>query len=95
MHSSTQAQRSDVEALVIDKFQSYLGMDEEPSLSSELVADLGIDSIALVTILLDLAEELGLDLGAAQVELGEIQTPADVIDVVGSLQPTTRSDDDA
>lgn len=71
--------------IVVEKFQSYLGTPDDLPLTSLLLADLGIDSIALVTILLDLAETLKLDLMSADVQLSEVQTLGDVVDVIGRL----------
>ena len=63
MTEASQARHSDVTAVVVERFQQYLGTPDDLPLESLLLADLGVDSIALVTILLDLAEQLGLDLG--------------------------------
>jgi acyl carrier protein len=82
---SSRAQRSDVKPVVVERFQTYLGIPDDLPLASRLLADLGIDSIALVTILLDLADELALDLGAARVNLSTVQTLEDVVLLVDSL----------
>jgi acyl carrier protein len=86
MTEASQAQDSDVTAVVVERFQQYLGTTDELPLESLLLADLGVDSIALVTILLDLAEELGLDLGSADVNLNTLQTLGDVASLVASLR---------
>jgi acyl carrier protein len=85
MTESSKAQHSDVQTIVVERFQLYLGMPDDLPLASRLLADLGIDSIALVTILLDLADQLELDLGAARVNLSTVQTLEDVVSLVRSL----------
>jgi acyl carrier protein len=73
---------TDVTVIVVERFQHYLGTQDDLPLSSHLLDDLGLDSIALVVTLLDLFEQLGMDLEEAQVELGTIQTLDDVISLV-------------
>jgi acyl carrier protein len=86
MMDSSRAQDSDVTTIVVDRFQQYLGTSDDLPLSSRLLADLGVDSIAFVTILLDLADALELDLRAAQVNVSTIQTLEDVVALVHTLQ---------
>ena len=85
MTEASHAPHSDVTAVVVERFQQYLGTTDELPLESLLLADLGVDSIALVTILLDLAEQLDLDLGSADVNLHDVQTLGDVVSLVASL----------
>ena len=86
MTEASQARDSDVTAVVVERFQQYLGTSDDLPLESLLLADLGVDSIALVTILLDLAELLELDLGSADVNLSTVQTLGDVVSLVASLR---------
>ena len=86
MTEASQARNSDVTAVVVERFQRYLGTTDELRLESLLLADLGVDSIALVTILLDLADELALDLASADVNLHDVQTLGDVASLVASLR---------
>jgi acyl carrier protein len=84
MTEASHAPDSEVTA-VVERFQQYLGTTDELPLESLLLADLGVDSIALVTILLDLAEQLELDLASADVNLHTVQTLGDVVSLVASL----------
>ena len=86
MTQAFHARDSDVTAVVVERFQQYLGTPDVLPLDSLLLADLGVDSIALVTILLDLAEQLELDLGSANVNLSTVQTLEDVVSLVASLR---------
>jgi len=74
-----------VTAVVVERVRQYLGTTDELPLESLLLAELGIDSIALVTILLDLADQLGLDLASADVNLHTVQTLGDVVSLVAAL----------
>ncbi len=78
---------ADLNTIVTKSFQRYLGTSESLPLSSRLFEDLGIDSLGFVTILLELAEQLRLDLVANNINLGEIQRIEDVVLLVGRLQP--------
>ena len=86
MTEASQARHSDVTAVVVERFQQYLGTPTDLPLESLLLADLGIAFIALVTILLDLAELLELDLGSADVDLSTVETLEDVVSLVASLR---------
>jgi acyl carrier protein len=86
MTEASHARHSEVTAVVVERFQQYLGTPDDLPLDSLLLADLGVDSIALVTILLDLAEQLDLDLGSANVNLSTVQTLGDVVSLVASLR---------
>ena len=77
--------RPDVEAIVIGRFQDYLGTTDELLPESDLLTNLGLDSVGLVTILLDLADVLNLNLASTRVTLGGMYTVADVIRVVRAV----------
>lgn len=77
--------RPDVEAIVIGRFQDYLGTMDELLPESDLLADLGLDSVGLVTILLDLAEMLNLNLASTRVTLWGMYTIADVIRIIRAV----------
>jgi len=72
-------------AIVVGAFQQHLGTDDELPPTSRLLEDLGVDSVALVTILMDLADELALDLSAAGAKLRDIRALADIVSLVESL----------
>lgn len=75
----------DVTGVVVEAFATYLGTDEELPLDGELLGDFGIDSLALVTVLMDLAATLELDLARAPGKLGDLLTIADVTAVIAAL----------
>jgi acyl carrier protein len=75
----------DVGAIVVERFQSHLGALEELSADSDLLLDLGLDSIGLVIILLDLADEFDLDLSSSRVTLADVNTLGDVVGLVRAL----------
>lgn len=79
-------QHVDLEALVVGRYQQYLGIPDDVPLTSRLLADLGVDSIAFVAILLDLAELFELDLDSAEVNLSSVETLSDVVSLVKSLR---------
>jgi acyl carrier protein len=76
---------TDFNRIVTETFQRYLGTSENLPLSSRLFEDLGIDSLGFVTILLELAEQLRLDLVANDINLSEIQSLEDVVLLVQTL----------
>lgn len=78
-------QQVDVDALVREHFQQYLGPTEGESLESQVIAEAGVDSILLVMILTDLFVQINLDVGDAEVKLADIKTLADVAALVRSM----------
>jgi acyl carrier protein len=81
--SQTQSQ---LDAVVVERFRLYLGGDADLPLSSQLVDDLGVESIALVTILMELADELDLDLSALGTQLQSLRTLGDVVSLVETMR---------
>ena len=75
-----------LDIVVVERFRLYLGGDAELPLSSRLVDDLGVESIALVTILMELADELDLDLSALGANLKSLQTLDDVVALVATMR---------
>jgi len=75
-----------LDTVVIERFRQYLGGDEELPLSSRLADDLGIESIALVTILMELADELDLDLSALGANLKSLETLDDVVSLAATMR---------
>jgi acyl carrier protein len=75
-----------LDTVVVERFRLYLGGGEELPLSSRLVDDLGVESIALVTILMELADELDLDLSALGANLKSLQTLDDVVSLVATMR---------
>lgn len=67
------------------RFQAYLGTTGELLPESDLLANLGLDSVGLVTILLDLADTLNLNLAPARIRLADMHTVADVIRMVRAV----------
>ena len=84
-HRSAADEPKDLDAVVIERFQAQLGGLAGVSADSDLLIDLGLDSIGLVTILLDLADEFNLDLSSSRVRLARINTVGDVVDLVQAL----------
>lgn len=78
---------ADLNRIVTQAFQRYLGTSESLSLSSRLFEDLGIDSLGLVTILLELAGQLRLDLVGSDIKLSEIRCLEDVVSLLRTLPP--------
>lgn len=78
-------QQVNVDALIREHFQQYLGSTEGLSFESQVIADAGVDSILLVMILTDLFVQLNLDVGDAEVKLADIKTLADVAALVRSM----------
>jgi acyl carrier protein len=74
----------DVEGLVRENFQQYLGSIEGMTLEEQVIAEAGVDSILLVTILTDLFGQVDLDLRDAEIKLAGIQTLADVAALLSS-----------
>jgi acyl carrier protein len=75
----------DVRNAVIERFKPYLGEHDDLSLQSRLLDDFGIDSVVLVTIIMDLVEALELDLTTVS-DLDHVGTLADVIALIDSMQ---------
>jgi acyl carrier protein len=86
MKDSFNAQNLDGLTIVIERFQHYLGTQDDLPLTSRLLDDLGLDSIGLVVTLLDISEQLNLDLRANQVDLSTIQTLEDVVSLIRLLR---------
>ena len=78
-------QQVDVEGIVREHFQQYLGPTDGLPLADQVIADAGVDSILLVMILTDLFVQFDLDVADAKVKLADIQTLADVVALVRSM----------
>lgn len=81
----TIALNADIERIVTAAVQKYLGTSEPLLLSTRLLEDLGIDSLGLVTILMELAEELDLNLMAVEISPKGIASLRDLASLVTSL----------
>ena len=55
---------------------------KEVHLGSKLYEELGFDSMMAIRLLLSLEEECGLNLEEADIDLAQIETVADVVNVV-------------
>lgn len=82
---TNESQAIDVEALIQDHFQQYFGASNGLPLREQVIADSGIDSILLVTILTDVLAELDLTATRTQMRLGDIRTLEDVVALVRAL----------
>ena len=85
MAKPAERQHSETAESVASRFQLQLGLSVRPSPETTL-DELGVDSIILVTVLFDLSEHLALDLNHAQIDLNELRTIADVVDVMKRLE---------
>lgn len=63
--------------------------------SLQLRADLGIESFSLVSIVVRLSDELGIDPAKAELELQRLETVADLIALGEALSPTLGEDSKA
>jgi len=77
--------KSDIDALVGEHFQQYIGSAEREPLENQVIVEAGVDSILLVMILTDLFVSVNLDIGDAKVKLVDINTLADVSALVCSM----------
>lgn len=76
-----------VEPVVVDRLQAHLGPLAGISPATVLLDELGLDSIGLVTILLDLADEFNLDLSSST--LSGVDTVGDLVRMVEQLLGTS------
>lgn len=79
------ALNADVEKIVTATVQRYLGVSAALPLSTRLVEDLGIDSLGSVSLVMELADQLKLDLMAIEIRPKEIATLQDLVSLVTSL----------
>src|SRR5690242_13744431 len=80
----------DLKVVVVEAFQRYLGTVEDLPLASLLLEDIGVDSLTFVTILLELADTLRLDVFAAEVSLSEVRRIEDVVALLQTLSVEKR-----
>jgi len=73
-----------LDEIVVETFREYLGAHDDLPASSRLLDDLGIDSVILVAILVDLAGHLDLDLSMVGTSLKNVQTLEDVVSLVNA-----------
>lgn len=73
------------ERIVTATVQKYLGTSAALPLSTRLLEDLGIDSLGCVTIIMELADELKLDLMAVEISPRGITRLHDLVSLVASL----------
>jgi acyl carrier protein len=79
------ALNDDIERIVTATVQKYLGVSAALPLSIRLTEDLGIDSLGSVSIIMELADELELDLMAVEISPKEIVSLRDLVSLVTSL----------
>jgi acyl carrier protein len=84
MPTPHRAQRSEVERLVLDRFQRYVGASDDLSLSVCL-EDLHIESLAFIAIVLDVAGQLDVEFASDDHDLSSIETLDDVVSLICSL----------
>lgn len=77
-------------ATAIDAFRQYLGIEGDISLSSNLMTELGVDSLLLITILLDIADRLQVDLFSVEFDLGSMDSLADVVSLIHRVRHCDR-----
>jgi acyl carrier protein len=85
--------KSDVETIVREHFQQYVGETDEDSLADHVIAEAGVDSILLVMILTDLFVQVDLDVGDAEVKLVNIKTLGDVAILVETMLAKSAASD--
>ena len=85
------ALNDDIERIVTATVQRYLGASATLPPSTRLLEDLGIDSLGCVTIIMELADELKLDLMAVEMSPKEIDTLQDLVLLVTSLVVASNS----
>ncbi len=85
------ARNADIERIVSETVQRYLGASATLPLSIRLLEDLGVDSLGLVSILMELSDELHLDLMAVEISLKKIDTLADLVSLVTYLVVASNS----
>lgn len=83
-HMTTDA-NADNERIVTATVQRYLGTSATLPLSTRLLEDLGIDSLGCVTIIMELADDLKLDLMAVAISPKGITRLRDLVLLVTSL----------
>ena len=74
-----------VAALVLEYAQAS-GVGQPLNQKLSLRSDLGIESLALVSLAVRLGEDFGVDIAERGAELGKLQTVADLIALAGVLQ---------
>jgi acyl carrier protein len=84
MTDTAKSSELDVTRVVVRSIQSYLGTEDDIALN-ELLEDLGLDSIGITVTLLDVCEQLGIDLGATQLDLSASETIRDVAVLIAAL----------
>jgi acyl carrier protein len=82
-------ERPDLLLLVTGRLRDQLGMQDEVSEESDLLNDLGLDSVGLAMLLLEVAEELDLDLASLVPTLVGIETVRDVVALLQTLLAAT------
>lgn len=93
--TTLRTERVDIDALVKEKFQPYIGDVGDRPLEDQVLADSGLDSVVLVMVLTDLFLQVNLDVGDGRVKLRDLRTLADVATLVRRLldgeQPSSCS----
>ena len=79
------ALNDDIDRIVTATVQRYLGASATLPPSTSLLEDLGIDSLGFVTIIMELADELNLDLLAVEISPKKVDTLRDLVLLVTSL----------
>lgn len=84
------ALNADIERIVTATVQRYLGTSANLPLPTRLLEDLGIDSLGLVTIIMELADELNLDLMAIEISPKEVASLKDLVSLVIALVEASK-----
>jgi acyl carrier protein len=77
-----------VQSIVIATLRDHLGWPGDMPLDAVTFADLSVDSVVLVSVMLEVADQVGVDLAAADPELAAVQTVDDVVRFVRSAAPS-------
>jgi acyl carrier protein len=86
----TRAANTDHERIVTATIHRYLGTSAALAPSTKLLEDLGIDSLGCVSIIMELADELNLNLMAIEVSPKGIVSLGDLVSLVTSLVEASR-----
>ena len=71
-----------IEKEVIEIIQEFCCFDDEVSLESELAYDLGLDSLDMVKITMELEERL--DISLEDEEIANVKTVSDLIELIAT-----------
>ena len=65
--------------------QRFLALPDAPALGAQLRTELALDSFALVTIVFELEQKLGLDLSALNFALADVRSVGDLVQLMARV----------